>query len=159
MGFYLRRLCYRYTRTRFSVRCYFLLSIAVVVAVHVVLLTTHESYRRATSQWITKHSPWAQTWTKLDGDGWPQEGHHAQIGTSLSFPVIRVSRTINRLPPGEANATFVILVRNHELGQILSTLRQVEKRFNHRYHYPYVFLNEVPFTRAFKVYATTTTAA
>lgn len=49
-----------------------------------------------------------------------------------------------------ANATFVILARNHELKDLVKTLKQMEDRFNHRYHYPYVFLNEEPFSDEFK---------
>ncbi|KAG8837989.1 alpha 1,2-mannosyltransferase 2.4.1, partial [Serendipita sp. 411] len=52
--------------------------------------------------------------------------------------------------PGLANATFVILVRNHELPAIIKSLKQMEYSFNHQYHYPYVFLNDEPFTDEFK---------
>ncbi|KAG8823103.1 alpha 1,2-mannosyltransferase 2.4.1 [Serendipita sp. 400] len=51
---------------------------------------------------------------------------------------------------GLANATFVILVRNHELPAIIKSLKQMEYSFNHQYHYPYVFLNDEPFTDEFK---------
>jgi len=51
---------------------------------------------------------------------------------------------------GDANATFVILVRNFELKALVKTLKQMEDRFNNQYHYPYVFLNEEPFTDEFK---------
>ncbi|KAJ2783435.1 hypothetical protein H4R18_001700 [Coemansia javaensis] len=46
-------------------------------------------------------------------------------------------------------AAFVVLIRNRELDDFLRTLRQVEARFNRRHHYPYVFLNDEPFTREF----------
>ena len=51
---------------------------------------------------------------------------------------------------GNANATFVILARNFELKSLVKTLKQIEDRFSHQYHYPYVFLNEEPFTEEFK---------
>ncbi|KAG8846367.1 alpha 1,2-mannosyltransferase 2.4.1, partial [Serendipita sp. 405] len=49
-----------------------------------------------------------------------------------------------------ANATFVILVRNHELPAIIKSIKQMEYSFNHQYHYPYVFLNDESFTDEFK---------
>lgn len=52
-----------------------------------------------------------------------------------------------------ANATFVILCRNSDLDGIIQSVRSVEDRFNHRYGYPYVFLNEEPFDDNFKRYA------
>ncbi|KAI9502617.1 glycolipid 2-alpha-mannosyltransferase-domain-containing protein [Coemansia spiralis] len=45
---------------------------------------------------------------------------------------------------------FVILTRNKELDSLRETLAQLESRFNHRYHYPYVFLNNEPFSDKFK---------
>ncbi|KAJ1962990.1 hypothetical protein GGI12_002321, partial [Dipsacomyces acuminosporus] len=47
-------------------------------------------------------------------------------------------------------AAFVILARNSELHQLRATVRQLEDQFNSRYHYPYVFLNDKPFTEEFK---------
>lgn len=47
-------------------------------------------------------------------------------------------------------AAFVILIRNSELIPWRKTMRQLEDRFNHQFHYPYVFLNDVPFTEEFK---------
>src|SRR5687768_10667711 len=42
---------------------------------------------------------------------------------------------------GQANACFVILIRNGDLHDFRWTMRQLEDRFNHKYNYPYVFLN------------------
>lgn len=60
---------------------------------------------------------------------------------------------ISRLEdPGyqKANATFVSLVRNSELRGIMSTISQIEETFNKKYQYPYVFLNDKPFSDRFK---------
>ncbi|CAG8605366.1 9496_t:CDS:2 [Ambispora gerdemannii] len=46
-------------------------------------------------------------------------------------------------------AVIVILVRNSELEQLLPTLRQLEERWNKKYNYPYVYLNDVVFTSEF----------
>jgi len=50
---------------------------------------------------------------------------------------------------GTAKAAFVSLIRNHELWDIVRSIRQIEDRFNRHYHYPWVFLNDVPFTDEF----------
>lgn len=43
------------------------------------------------------------------------------------------------------NATILVLCRNWELDDILSSMRSLEDRFNKEYHYPWTFLNDVPF--------------
>lgn len=47
------------------------------------------------------------------------------------------------------NACFVILIRNQELADWLITMQELEDRFNNKFNYPYVFLNDVPFTDSF----------
>ncbi|KAI9874518.1 MAG: alpha 1,2-mannosyltransferase 2.4.1 [Pleopsidium flavum] len=59
------------------------------------------------------------------------------------------------LPPAMAegermNATFVTLARNLDLWDIARSIRQVEDRFNRKYNYDWVFLNDKPFDDAFK---------
>ena len=51
---------------------------------------------------------------------------------------------------GKANAVIIMLVRNRELRGALNSMLQLEEKFNHRYEYPWVFLNEEPFTDDFK---------
>ncbi|KAJ1787726.1 alpha-1,2-mannosyltransferase ktr1 [Coemansia sp. RSA 2399] len=45
---------------------------------------------------------------------------------------------------------MVALVRNSELEGMRSTIRQLEDRFNRRFEYPYMFLNDEDFTEEFK---------
>lgn len=45
---------------------------------------------------------------------------------------------------------YVILIRNSELDGIASTMAQIEDTFNSKFDYPYVFLNDEPFTDHFK---------
>ncbi|KAF8648098.1 hypothetical protein AX16_006407 [Volvariella volvacea WC 439] len=52
--------------------------------------------------------------------------------------------------PRRANATFYMLARNSDIYGVLDAIEQIEKRFNRRFGYPYVFLNDMPFTEAFK---------
>ncbi|KAI8975702.1 nucleotide-diphospho-sugar transferase [Mycotypha africana] len=54
---------------------------------------------------------------------------------------------------------FVILIRNSELEGIVSTMHQVEKTFNNKFQYPYVFLNDDDFTKTFKNTVTAITNA
>ncbi|KDR81623.1 hypothetical protein GALMADRAFT_239685 [Galerina marginata CBS 339.88] len=49
-----------------------------------------------------------------------------------------------------ANATFVLLCRNNDLAGAVSSIQQMEDRFNRKYGYPWVLLNEEPFTEQFK---------
>ncbi|KAH9050757.1 glycosyltransferase family 15 protein [Lactarius hengduanensis] len=49
-----------------------------------------------------------------------------------------------------ANATFVVLCRNSDLGDVLWSVQQMEDRFNRRFGYPWVFLNDEPFTEEFQ---------
>jgi alpha 1,2-mannosyltransferase len=50
----------------------------------------------------------------------------------------------------KANATIVMLARNNDLSGIIVSMKQLEDRFNKKYQYPYVFLNEQPFSDEFK---------
>ncbi|KAJ1972554.1 hypothetical protein H4R35_004608 [Dimargaris xerosporica] len=51
-------------------------------------------------------------------------------------------------PP--VKAAIVILARNSNLHDLRAAITQFHDRFNKHYHYPYVFLNNVPFTDEFK---------
>ncbi|KAJ2564231.1 hypothetical protein GGH12_002111 [Coemansia sp. RSA 1822] len=47
------------------------------------------------------------------------------------------------------NACFTVLARNHDWRALRDSMRQIEDRFNSRYNYPYVFLNDKPFSAEF----------
>ncbi|BGP38241.1 alpha-1,2-mannosyltransferase ktr1 [Rhodotorula kratochvilovae] len=47
-------------------------------------------------------------------------------------------------------ATFVMLARNSDVWGALESMRGIEDRFNRRYHYDWVFLNDEPFSDEFK---------
>ncbi|KAH6903455.1 alpha-1,2 mannosyltransferase KTR1 [Coprinopsis sp. MPI-PUGE-AT-0042] len=72
-------------------------------------------------------------------------------------PIKHAVSTANKLlstaagtQPERANATLVMLARNSELDGVISSMRQVEDRFNRKYNYPWVFLNDDDFTDEFK---------
>lgn len=59
------------------------------------------------------------------------------------------------LPPAVApgprmNATFVTLARNSDVWEIARSIRQVEDRFNKKFNYDWVFLNDAEFDDTFK---------
>ncbi|KAI0123416.1 glycolipid 2-alpha-mannosyltransferase [Xylariales sp. AK1849] len=47
------------------------------------------------------------------------------------------------------NAALVMLVRNQELAQAQHSIASIERRFNQWFHYPYVFLNDEPWSDEF----------
>jgi alpha 1,2-mannosyltransferase len=49
-----------------------------------------------------------------------------------------------------ANATFLMLSRNDDVDRAVITIKELENRFNLKYGYPWVFLNEQPFSEDFK---------
>ncbi|CAG8564213.1 268_t:CDS:2 [Paraglomus occultum] len=51
---------------------------------------------------------------------------------------------------GNVRAAIVVLTRNSDLTEILRTMKQFEGRWNRRYNYPYVFLNDGEFSQRFK---------
>jgi alpha 1,2-mannosyltransferase len=62
-------------------------------------------------------------------------------------------------PPRRANATLVMLARNTDLNGVISSVEQLEARFNRKFNYPWVFLNDEPFTTDFKRYTVSLSCA
>ncbi|KAK2459868.1 hypothetical protein APHAL10511_008068 [Amanita phalloides] len=54
------------------------------------------------------------------------------------------------ISPRKANAVFLMLTRNRDLKGVMSSMKQLEDRFNQNFGYPYVFLNDEPFDEKFK---------
>ncbi|KAG6010130.1 Glycolipid 2-alpha-mannosyltransferase 1 [Claviceps maximensis] len=61
---------------------------------------------------------------------------------------------VGTAPGPRMNATFVTLARNSDVWDIARSIRQVEDRFNKRYNYDWVFLNDQPFDDTFKTVTT-----
>lgn len=51
-----------------------------------------------------------------------------------------------------ANACIMILAQDKDLDELRRTLRNFEDRFNRRFKYPYVFINDKAFSKGFKSY-------
>ncbi|KXL51214.1 glycosyltransferase family 15 protein [Acidomyces richmondensis BFW] len=48
------------------------------------------------------------------------------------------------------NATLLSLVRNKELGQLVQSMQDLERTWNHKFNYPWTFINDEPFTEEFR---------
>ncbi|MCJ1351192.1 MAG: alpha 1,2-mannosyltransferase 2.4.1 [Icmadophila ericetorum] len=77
----------------------------------------------------------------------PAKAEDSHVGTTPNTP--------SSLPPATAsgermNATFVTLARNSDIWEIAKSIRQVEDRFNRKFNYDWVFLNDKPFDEDFK---------
>jgi alpha 1,2-mannosyltransferase len=85
------------------------------------------------------------------------------VDTSLDIPHKSIQDELlgstanekNKLPPAarpgpRMNATFVTLARNMDVWEIAKSIRHVEDRFNRKFNYDWVFLNDVEFDDTFK---------
>jgi mannosyltransferase len=48
------------------------------------------------------------------------------------------------------NATILSLVRNSEVDDMVSSMRDLERTWNHKFNYPWTFFNDEPFSEEFK---------
>lgn len=86
------------------------------------------------------------------GKGRPIIRNHVRESSSYIMPFTDASQGVHH-PVDDGireKAVMVTLSRNRDLWQLLQSIRDVEDRFNNRYHYDWVFLNDVPFTDEFK---------
>ncbi|KAJ2683583.1 hypothetical protein GGH99_004316, partial [Coemansia sp. RSA 1285] len=76
----------------------------------------------------------------------------AKLPEDLSVGVLPPARISYDEPaPGErVNGAIVVLVRNSELDGLRKSMRMFEDRFNRRFKYPYVLLNDQNFTQEFR---------
>ncbi|GAA6053243.1 hypothetical protein JCM3770_002674 [Rhodotorula araucariae] len=115
--------------------------VSLVVLIHLAAVSRSDTYARHASVEALKSR------LGLGSDGMPlQESATAGgrgAGTSNSLDGASVNST-------RANAAFVILARNSDVWEILESVRGIEDRFNRKYNYPYVFLNDQPFSDEFK---------
>ncbi|KAF8628350.1 hypothetical protein AX15_003889 [Amanita polypyramis BW_CC] len=124
-----------------NARRYIALTLTVLIAIHYILGMLRDDYtqlsylRNLREQLAHRHKePQSQT-------------------TSNSRQLSKNATAIQAAPLSyqrRANATFVFLCRNNDVNEVVSSMQQMEDRFNRRYNYPWVFLNEEPFTDEFK---------
>lgn len=106
------------------------------------VLTPH-SYNRISSL-IFPHTQSPHTVPESYYDDFGDHGA-IELNTSTSMP-----DQLSHHP--RANATLLMLARNSDLEDVVRSVRELEDRFNHKYRYPWVFLNEERFTDDFKRY-------
>ncbi|KAK6356280.1 hypothetical protein TWF718_000649 [Orbilia javanica] len=56
---------------------------------------------------------------------------------------------IDRTQLGTEKATLLMLARNTDLYAVRESMRRLEDRFNHKFRYPWTFMNDEPFTEEF----------
>jgi len=54
--------------------------------------------------------------------------------------------------PNRENATLLILTNSWEMDGALRVVSEVEERFNRKFNYPWIFLNDEPFSDEFERY-------
>lgn len=82
-----------------------------------------------------------------------QYGQDERFSRGDIFPTVqeRISNRRNGTASQKANATFYTITRNSELQSIIKTINTVERRFNHNFHYDWIFVSEDKFSRVFIV--------
>ncbi|OMJ14011.1 O-glycoside alpha-1,2-mannosyltransferase omh1 [Smittium culicis] len=88
-----------------------------------------KNYTNEEQRWMDEISPWT----------WKFKGKKYQNSRIIK----------NKNNEKTQNAVLLVLVRNSEIENMIYTIQQFEKNFNSKYNYPYVFLNDVPFTPNF----------
>ncbi|KAF8921281.1 glycosyltransferase family 15 protein [Mucidula mucida] len=113
---------------------YVFLVLGIVISLHYILSFAHEGYGRATSLSSLKNQ---------FGGAHPPYQTPVPDEYYVPDPI---------LPPQgrKASAAIVMLARNSDLNGIISSMKQMEDRFNKKFQYPYVFLNEEAFSTEFK---------
>ncbi|KAF2279045.1 glycosyl transferase [Westerdykella ornata] len=87
---------------------------------------------------------------------WPSITNPAANGSITSPEKPPTTPNTGSSPPpataagGRMNATFVTLARNSDLWEIAKSIRHVEDRFNRKFNYDWVFLNDDDFDDEFK---------
>ncbi|KAF9454503.1 glycosyltransferase family 15 protein [Macrolepiota fuliginosa MF-IS2] len=116
---------------------YVFLVLAIIVSLHYILSFSNEVYSRATSlENLKKH---------LAGSNDPGPPYKTPVPDEYYLKPNHTS------PQGrKANAAIVILARNSDLNGVVSSMKQMEDRFNKKFGYDYVLLNEQPFEDKFK---------
>ncbi|KAJ7717299.1 glycolipid 2-alpha-mannosyltransferase-domain-containing protein [Mycena olivaceomarginata] len=133
------------TKTR-----YIVLSLAILISLHYILSFSHEGYGRATSLDSLRKS-WGGIGSSPgpDDERTPKVYHEPPYKTPVPEKYY-LTPDVNGMMPRKANATIVMLARNGDLNGVVRSLTQLEAKFNTRFGYPYVFLNEGPFSDDFK---------
>ncbi|KAH9484267.1 Alpha-1,2 mannosyltransferase KTR1 [Psilocybe cubensis] len=117
---------------------YVVVVLALIISLHYLVSFTSDSYGRVTSLESLKK---AVVGSKPDPNVPPYK-----VPVSDEYYVHKNTTS----PLGrKANAAIVMLARNSDLNGVIISMKQMEDRFNKKFQYPYVFLNEQPFEDKF----------
>ncbi|KAH8833873.1 glycosyltransferase family 15 protein [Flagelloscypha sp. PMI_526] len=130
-----------------SPRRYLLLAAVLIISLHFLLSASNEGYSRASTSFKQQLFTYNASSGKAAND----------LFDPFAFP--NPSRNYSAGPDGRANATFVFLCRNSDLQGVVDSMRSMEDRFNRHHNYPWIFLNEEPFTEDFKTRVSVLTRA
>jgi hypothetical protein len=72
------------------------------------------------------------------------------LSEELDYSLDQVENFKKRATTEKVNGVFLALVRNTELDPMVHTIKEIERSFNAKYQYPYLFLNDVEFTQEFR---------
>ncbi|KAF9464717.1 glycosyltransferase family 15 protein [Collybia nuda] len=125
---------------------YMVLVLGIIISLHYILSFSHEGYGRATSISHIKE--------QITGSKSSVPPYKVPIPEDY---YVKPNKTVPQ--DRKANAAFVLLARNSDLNGVVSSMKQMEDRFNKKFQYPYVFLNDQPFDEAFKARVTKLTDA
>ncbi|CAK5265052.1 unnamed protein product [Mycena citricolor] len=132
------------TKTRYGV-----LAFAVLIGMHYILSFSHEGYGQATSlESIAKQ--FSSSFPKGSSSNSTVTGHKIWHEPPYKTPIPDTFYLKPNTTQRRANAVIVSLARNGDLDGIIRSVAQLEVKFNQKFKYPYVFLNEEPFTDHFK---------
>ncbi|KAJ7774841.1 nucleotide-diphospho-sugar transferase [Mycena metata] len=132
---------------------YIFLALAVLLTVHYTLSFTNEGYGSATSFSRLKEQFTGTASTaagsKSGSTTGSKPGSTSRLAHNASVPDEYYLG--NKVSLGrKADAAIVMLARNGDLDGTITSVKQMEDRFNKKFNYPYVFLNEEPFSDEFK---------
>ncbi|KAF5330301.1 hypothetical protein D9619_005523 [Psilocybe cf. subviscida] len=118
---------------------YVFLVLGIVISLHYIISFSNEDYGRATS--LKKLKSVIGT-----------DDNSANV-PPYKIPIpeeYHIQKNVTSPHGRKANAAIVMLARNSDLNGVISSMKQMEDRFNKQFQYPYVFLNEQLFDEKFK---------
>ena len=111
------------------------------MSLHYLLTLAHKDYGSATFL-----SSLTEKFTHLSSSSVLKDDHYYAHYHASSEKLPSLLSGVNVTDDSRANATFVILARNSDLEGTIRAIKSIEDRFNRNYGYPYVFLNDEPFS-------------
>ncbi|KAL9010515.1 MAG: hypothetical protein Q9173_004557 [Seirophora scorigena] len=112
-----------------------------VVHVNVPHITSPYQVFRPIAEVAKKHPPDPQRWLERNSNN--------RFAVSSSSGLVNAVSSYRHVSP-KPRAALISLVRNSELDGIVQSMTQLEHHWNRKYHYPWVFFNDEPFSDEFK---------